>query len=151
MVSDYDLEFASAQAIRNTGAATTYIPLGPSGSANGAGVGGINAADIAKGEDIDVVVHVDEAYATTTDITVDIQGCDDNAGTNPVSIMSRKYLLAEVNAVGFAKGFTLPGGVKKKWLRAYLTFQAASATGKMTIGLAPMRSSEKPNNDLISS
>lgn len=151
MVFDYDLEFASAQAIHNTGVATTYLSCGPSGAANGAGVGGAAAVDLSKGEEIEVTVHIDEAYATTTDVTVAIEGCDDNSGTNAVVVASRKYLLAEINAIGFCKGFALASGVKKKWLRANLTFQAASATGKITIALSPRRLSEHPDNDLINS
>lgn len=151
MIKDYALEFAQNQALRATGAATNAIPLGTTLAANAAGVGGALAADVAKGQEVGVTVHIDSAYNNLTDLTVAIQGCDDAAGTNPVEIVSKKFLLADVNAVRFLPFPDLVPGVKKKYLRAYVTITGtAPATGNITIALTPVKFSEKPNNDLIS-
>jgi hypothetical protein len=155
MILDDSLTFADKQAIVASAAGTVALPLGTTiaqlNSGGGAGaVGGANAADIGKGEPVNAFARIGTAFNNLTSLDIEIQGCDDAAGANPVSILKKTVLLAALLANTYIPLGALPAGVSKKYLRAYFTVTGTAPTlGTITVGLVP-HGDGKPQNDVFS-
>lgn len=155
MLLDDSLIFSDKQAVVASAASTVALPLGTTAaqgdSGGGAGaVGGAAAADVARGEPVQAFAKTGAAFNNLTSLDVEIQGCDDAAGTNPVSILKKTFLLAALGANKYLPLGSLAAGVKKKYLRAYYTVVGAAPTqGTITCGLVP-HTDGKPQNDVFS-
>lgn len=133
MILDYELELSSKQAIVATAASTNNVDLKA-------------AKDVGVGEPIHVAARVTQAFNNLTSLDVAIQGCDDAAGTNPVTLVTKNFLLAALTNNAPLPMPPLPAGVSKRFLRALYTVNgAAPTTGQVTLGIVP-GTDAKPGN-----
>jgi len=133
MLIDYEEELTTSggQAITATVAGTRYYD--GKGSAD-VGLGAPDLAGVAR------VVGADFNNATSFDIA--IQACDDSSGTNAVTIATKNIPLSGLTvARGPFNVGVCSAGIRKRWLRAYITVNgAAPSQGKLKVWLADTKS-----------
>jgi hypothetical protein len=127
MITDYELLLSNDQAITATVASTNNVDLKA-------------VKDVAAGEPIQVGARVTEAFNNLTSLDVAIEGCDDAAGTNPVTLATKNFLLAALSTIN--RALPMPpipaGGTAKKFLRGKYTVNGTAPTvGKVRLWLAP--------------
>lgn len=135
MIKDYELEFSTAQALTGDEASDHVISLGA-------------LKDVGAGEPIRPWFRVDTAFDALTSLDVVIQGCDDAAGTNPVTLVTKNFLLADLDADDTALTYPdLPAGVATKdFIRAFYNVNGANPTvGKISGGFVTGTDSKPAN------
>lgn len=138
MMLDYELELSSSQAITATASSTKVIDMQA-------------AKDVVPGEAVGVYARVGGvAFNNLTSLLIAIEGCDDAAGTNAVTLVSKSFALAELTA---NKGLPMPdlaAGSVKRFIRGRYTVTGTNpAAGALTVGLVPSPEKAKAMNSAV--
>lgn len=136
MILDNTLVLSDSQAITADAGSTNVIDLGAPGTAYGAPAA--LAYDVGKGTDIEIIVHVTEAFNNLTSLQVQMQ-VDDNAAFSsaavvamgPVILLASLTLGARINWPS-----RLPEGVNERYFRLFYDITGtAPSTGKITAAI----------------
>jgi hypothetical protein len=140
MILDNTLVLSDSQAITADAGSTNVIDLGAPGTAYGHA--SALAFDIGKGTDIEIIVHVTEAFNNLTSLQVQIQ-VDDNAAFSSAAVvaMGPVVLLASLT-LGARLSFPakIPEGTNERYLRLYYDITGtAPTTGKLLAAIVASR------------
>jgi hypothetical protein len=132
MILDNTLVLSDSQAITADAGSTNVIDLGAPGTAYGASAA--LSYDVGKGTDIEVILHVTEAFNNLTSLQVQIQ-VDDNAAFSSAAVVAMGPVVPLASLTLGARltwPSRLPEGVNERYLRFYYDITGtAPSTGKV--------------------
>jgi hypothetical protein len=136
MILDNTLVLSDSQAITADAGSTNVIDLGAPGTAYGAPAA--LAYDVGKGTDIEIIVHVTEAFNTLTSLQVQIQVDDNAAFSSPAVVAMGPVIPLASLTLGARINWPsrLPEGVNERYFRLFYDITGTPpTTGKITAAI----------------
>lgn len=138
MIIDNSLLLSDAQAVTASAASTNVIDLGTTGTPFGASAALLR--DLGRGQEVDLAVTVNQAFAGLTNLQVSVQVSPDNATWTTVSSGAVVPLASLVAGYQFKVPGSIEEGVNARYLRLYYTVGGSNATaGKITAAVVASR------------
>jgi hypothetical protein len=136
MILDNTLVLSDSQAITADAGSTNVIDLGAPGTAYGAPAALVY--DVGKGTDIEIIVHVVEAFNNLTSLQVQMQVDDNAAFSSPAVVAMGPVILLAALTLGARINWPsrLPEGVNERYFRLFYDITGtAPSTGKITAAI----------------
>lgn len=140
MILDNTLVLSDSQAITADAGSTNVIDLGAAGTP--AGASAALTYDIGKGTDIELILHVTEAFNNLTSIEVSMQVDDNAAFSSPVTVSRGPVVLLAALTLGARLTYPsrIPEGVNERYFRLFYDITGtAPTTGKLLAAIVAAR------------
>ena len=135
MILDLNAIFSNAQAITASAVSTNVIDLGAPGKA---AYGNIQLVRNNKGDDIPLLIQVNQSFNNLTSLTIAVQGSVDEAFTSPVVLETSPAILLASLVAGFVYRpvVDLPRNNIYRYIRiSYTVAGTAPTLGQVTAGI----------------
>ena len=139
-----ELLFSDDQAITADAASTNYSDLGAPGTPFGAAAA-LNQ-DVGKGEPVNILLRVTEAFNNLTSLKIGIEVDDNTSFSSATEVLSQTLLLAALTLGARWNIQWLPQGVNERYVRLYYDVTGtAPSTGKIKAGISGGDTTNLPN------